>query len=137
MSRRVGSVLSAVAASAALAVGLGSAASPAAPDPVSIYPVQGTPTASPTTQISFRGATAGELNGVSVTGSVTGLHHGTLRAHSDGGGASFVPDHPFAPGETVAVTAPRPLVGASNGLVTFRLRAVEGIGRLRTRLARA
>ena len=121
MSKRVGLVLSAAAVSVALIVGLWSVASHGAPGDVSIYPVQGTPTASPTTQISFRGATSGELNGLTVTGSVTGQHHGKLRAHSDGGGASFIPDHPFAPGETVAVTAPRPLVGAVNGMVNFKI----------------
>jgi len=121
VSKRLGLVLSATAASVALVVGLGSVASQGAPDAVSIYPVQGTPTASPTTQISFRGATSADLNGVTVTGSTTGQHHGTLRAHSDGAGASFVPDHPFSPGETVAVTAPRPLVGAASGIVTFRI----------------
>ena len=99
MSKRVGLALSVAAISVALIVGLGSVASRGAPGDVSIYPVQGTPTASPTTQISFRGAAAADLNGLTVTGSVTGQHHGRLRAHSDGGGASFIPDHPFTPGE--------------------------------------
>jgi hypothetical protein len=121
MSKAVGMFL--VAAIAAVA-GLGAFAlgdSRAVSGPVAVYPPAGTPVASPRTQISFRGAAPGELGTVTVAGSKTGSHTGALRAHSDGGGASFVPVHPFAPGETVTVRAGVPLVGASNGAVTFSI----------------
>src|SRR5687767_4273670 len=58
-------------------------------------------TASPQTQISFRGTT--ELGAVVVTGSRTGRMTGQVRAHSDGQGASFVPRGRFAAGERVRV----------------------------------
>ena len=88
--------------------------------PVSVYPSAGTPTASPLTQISFRGADPAELGAIKVTGSRSGSHPGRLEAHSDGNGASFLPDRPFDPGETVTVRAARPLVGEKRGAVTFR-----------------
>ena len=58
------------------------------------FPLPGTETASPRTQISFRGVKPGELGTVRVTGSRSGRHGGRLRAHSDGGGASFFPSLP-------------------------------------------
>jgi hypothetical protein len=68
---------------------------------VSVYPLPGTTTASPETQISFRGTT--QLGQVVVTGSRTGRHPGRIREHSDGQGASFLPRRRFAQGETVRV----------------------------------
>ena len=70
---------------------------------VTTFPLPGTETASPRTQISFRGVVPGEIGTVRVTGSRSGRHGGILRAHSDGGGASFVPSRPFRPGERVTV----------------------------------
>jgi len=61
--------------------------------------------ASDRTQISFLGAPAGELTVTSVSGSATGPHAGRLEAYSQGDGASFLPDQPFAPGELVSVQA--------------------------------
>jgi Arylsulfotransferase (ASST) len=88
--------------------------------PVSVYPSAGTPTASPQTQISFRGADPAELGAIKVTGSRTGFHRGRLERHSDGNGASFLPTRPFDPGELVTVRAASPLVGERHGAVTFR-----------------
>jgi hypothetical protein len=68
---------------------------------VAVYPAPGVSTASPTTQISFRGTT--ELGAVTVTGSRSGRHAGKVRAHSDGQGASWVPSRGFRPGERVTV----------------------------------
>jgi hypothetical protein len=78
------------------------AAAPAAQAQV-VYPSPGTLTASPRTQISFRGIAPGKVGAVSVTGSRSGRHPGKLRAHSDGQGASFVPARPFRQGERVTV----------------------------------
>jgi hypothetical protein len=68
---------------------------------VAVYPAPGVSTASPTTQISFRGTT--ELGAVTVTGSRSGRHRGRVREHSDGLGASWLPSRRFTSGETVRV----------------------------------
>ena len=68
---------------------------------VAVYPVPEMTTASPQTQISFRGTT--ELGDVVVAGSRSGRMRGQVRAHSDGRGASFVPRGRFAAGERVSV----------------------------------
>ncbi|MFL5885103.1 MAG: arylsulfotransferase family protein, partial [Thermoleophilaceae bacterium] len=122
MSKRLGIVLLTAAAAIALFVGLSSTRSQGAAGPVAVYPTQGTPVASPTSQVSFRGASVSDLGQVTVDGSKTGHHDGTLKAHSDGNGASFVPATPFAPGETVTVrSSAASLVGAVNGAVTFTI----------------
>jgi hypothetical protein len=72
---------------------------------VHTFPGNRTAVARVETQVSFRGAPAAALGTVTVTGSVSGAHPGRLLPHSDGQGASFVPDRRFSPGETVAVTS--------------------------------
>jgi hypothetical protein len=72
---------------------------------VTISPLPGTPTATPTTQISLLGASAKALSAVSVVGSSSGRHSGRLRSYSSANGASFVPSKPFTPGERVTVRA--------------------------------
>jgi Arylsulfotransferase (ASST) len=72
---------------------------------VTVSPLPGSRDASPQTQISFLGVPKGKLSGVSAVGSSTGVHAGRLLGYSQGDGASFVPDKPFAQGETVTVTA--------------------------------
>src|SRR4051794_6945996 len=102
----------------------------AAADPVSVFPAAGTPVASATTQISFRGAPPRALGTVTVRASATGVHTGRLLAHSDGDGASFVPDRPFRAGERVTVTAGAPLVGGAGGSVTFSIARTPGRERI-------
>jgi hypothetical protein len=92
----------------ALAVGLGVAparmvAAQAMGEGVQVYPPSGTWTASPYTEISFRGLTADELGAVRAIGSVSGAHSGIMKPHGDGTGVSFVPDARFEPGEVVTV----------------------------------
>jgi hypothetical protein len=58
----------------------------------------------PSNQISFLGAPATAIGAVTVSGSQSGAHAGTLEPYSEGDGASFVPAAPFLPGETVTVT---------------------------------
>jgi hypothetical protein len=94
----------------ALAAGLGAplAAQAAAPPPlpfVTISPLKGTPDASPHSQISFLGVPAADISQVSARGSRSGSHRGTFQPYSTGTGGSFLPIRPFAPGETVKVTA--------------------------------
>jgi hypothetical protein len=45
------------------------------------------------------------LRGVSVVGSLSGVHRGRLAAYSQGDGGSFLPARPFAEGERVSVRA--------------------------------
>ena len=78
---------------------------------VAVYPLAGTPDASSSSEISFRGIDPDKLTKVNVVGSKSGRHAGKLEAHSDGMGASFVPAKPFAAGEKVHVGANVPLVG--------------------------
>jgi hypothetical protein len=72
------------------------------------FPAPDASSASPKSEISFRGtgATPAALKGVVVTGSRSGAHGGALKAHADGHGVSFVPVHQFASGERVRVRVP-------------------------------
>jgi Arylsulfotransferase (ASST) len=85
------------AASSAITAATGSA--------VTISPLPGTPTALPETQISFLGASASALSTISVVGSRSGRHSGSLRSYASASGASFVARTPFQPGERVTVRA--------------------------------
>jgi hypothetical protein len=71
--------------------------------PLLVSPMPGSADAMPANQISFLGAPASSLSAVTVTGSVSGAHAGTLEPYSQGDGASFVPAQPFSTGETVTV----------------------------------
>src|SRR5262245_34788940 len=53
------------------------------PDFVDVYPLPSTRTASPRTEITFRGAGQEELGNVRVTGSESGVHTGIFAPHSD------------------------------------------------------
>src|SRR5262249_21706671 len=74
-------------------------------NPVAISPMPGSADASPSTQVSFLGDQETGVLRVSVVGSRSGIHRGTLRAYSTGTGASFFPRAPFVPGERVHVRA--------------------------------
>src|SRR4051794_27605489 len=87
----------------------------------SAYPVPGTLTAAAGTNISFRGGNAAALGAVTVTGSETGEHPGTLQDHSDGQGTSFVPAKPFAADEQVTVKTGANVLGATGGDFAFTI----------------
>ncbi|MGH2865406.1 MAG: arylsulfotransferase family protein [Solirubrobacteraceae bacterium] len=72
---------------------------------VDVSPEPESATANPDTQISFLNTGPANIRKVSVVGSKSGRHAGSLRAYSQGDGASFVPKEPFQAGETVSVTA--------------------------------
>ncbi len=72
---------------------------------VDVSPAPESGTANPDTQISFLGAPAAQIRGVSVSGASSGAHAGRLAPYSQGDGASFAPDHPFKAGERVSVHA--------------------------------
>jgi Arylsulfotransferase (ASST) len=84
---------------------------------VTVSPLPGSRDATPQTQISFLGVPAGELSAVTVVGSRTGAHAGSLRAYSQGDGASFLPAHAFAEGEQVTVRAHVRVGGATKSLL--------------------
>jgi hypothetical protein len=113
-----------------LAVALVAAAPASAQsDGVSVYPQPGTLSASPTTQLSFRGVAPGSLGRIVVRGSRSGRHTGRIRAHSDGLGASWIPARRFRSGETVTVTTGLSVRNASNG--DFRVRIMRVPGRVK------
>ena len=132
------SALLATAAAAILAAGCGDSSSddttsaapgakvsaPAAPDPgkIGVFPIPGTPTASPQTKISVRGVAPEDIGSMTVTGSKTGAHPGKFEAHSDGKGASFLPDEPFSnTGETVTVKSALAIEGVKSGEYSFKV----------------
>ena len=86
--------------------------------PVTISPLRGTPDATPTTQISFLGVPAGDLSRISVRGSRSGSHSGSLEAYSTGNGASYLPSRPFTAGEHVTVSALETVAGQKEIIAT-------------------
>jgi hypothetical protein len=70
---------------------------------VDVSPEPGTDTANPHTQISFLGTSVANIREVTVVGSESGYHRGSIQAYNQGDGGSFVPDKPFRPGERVLV----------------------------------
>jgi Arylsulfotransferase (ASST) len=100
------------------------------PDRVGAFPAPGTESASPRTEISFRGAGADDLEGVEVVGSRSGERTGRVREHSDGEGASLVFAQPFRSGERVTVRTDLDIAGAREGDFRFATvaRPKEGLG---------
>lgn len=94
---------------------------------LSLSPLNGTPDASPQTQISFLGVPAKDIEDVSVVGSLSGRHGGRLEAYASAPGASFLPGRPFAQGERVTASA---LVGprghAERVSTTFTVARLSG-----------
>jgi hypothetical protein len=86
---------------------------------VAVFPSPGTTSALPQTQITFRGIPASEIGSISVVGSTSGAHSGKIEADSDGDGGSFIPNAPFAAGETVTVTTGLNVIGGTNGAFKF------------------
>jgi hypothetical protein len=82
---------------------------------VDVSPAPETGTANPNTQVSFLGVPAAEVREVSVVGARSGRHAGRMRSYSQGDGASFAPDTPFAAGERVMVRA---VIGAGRSSTT-------------------
>src|SRR5579875_2872239 len=88
---------------------------------VSVFPSPGDRVATPSTQITIRGVPTSEFGTITVTGSKTGVHTGTVQADSDGDGGSFIPAKPFAVGETVTVATGLPVAGANGGTWSFQV----------------
>jgi hypothetical protein len=93
---------------------------------VDVFPIPGARVASPSTQITFRGLPARRLGKIAVVGSKSGVHTGVLLADSDGEGGSFVPTHPFDPGERVTVSTRLSITGARRGQFSFGVATPAG-----------
>jgi len=87
--------------------------------PVSVFPIPNDQVASPQTQLVFRGIPTSAFGTITVRGSRSGVHTGTIVPDSDGDGGSFLPAHPFTPGETVTVTTSLNIRGGSDGSYHF------------------
>ncbi|HYM58342.1 MAG TPA: arylsulfotransferase family protein [Solirubrobacteraceae bacterium] len=123
-------LVAAALAGVAVVSGLASAQTTpyAIPGPVSAYPLPGTLSASPGTQISFRGSPPDRLGRITVRGSRSGTHTGSLRAHSDGQGASWVTKKAFRGGERVTVRTAFDVRGGTDGDFSFRIaRLARGV----------
>jgi hypothetical protein len=101
-------------------------ASPRAGPQVYVFPVPGSRVASPQSQIALRGVPITRIGPVTVVGSRSGPHSGTLRGDSDGRGASFLPFTAFTPGETVTVTTSLNVAGGSRGAFRFTVASPAG-----------
>jgi hypothetical protein len=101
---------------------------PSGPPAVYVFPAPGSHFASPQTQIAFRGLPVSELGTITVTGSSSGSHTGTVMADSDGDGGSFLPNpsQTFAPGETVTVSTSLNIEGSHNGTYQFQVATPAG-----------
>ena len=99
---------------------------PSGPPAVYVFPIPGGHFASQATQITFRGVPASQLGTITVTGSVSGAHAGTVAADSDGDGGSFLPSTPFTAGETVTVTTSLNIEGSGNGTYQFQVAMPAG-----------
>lgn len=88
---------------------------------VSVYPLAGSRASLPETQIAFRGVSPALVRTIVVQGSSSGRHDGTVRKDSDGRGASFIPAHPFRPGERVTVRTHLRIPGSHRGTFSFKI----------------
>ena len=95
--------------------------------PVAVFPLPGSRYNTRQEQIVFRGVAPSAIGAVTVTGSVTGVHTGVVDADSDGQGGSFVPDTPFAVGETVTVSTGLNVLGGRNGTFSFAIANPSGL----------
>ena len=93
---------------------------------VSVFPIAGSRVATPRTQIAFRGVPVSGFGQITVTGSLSGVHAGTIASDSDGDGGSFLPAKPFTPGETVTVNTSLNVIGGVNGTFQFTVATPSG-----------
>ncbi len=117
-----GVVVALVAGFALLAVAPAALAQPV----VAVFPSPGTSSALPQTQITFRGIPASQIGHITVAGSSSGNHSGSIEADSDGQGGSFIPSQPFTAGETVTVTTGLNVINGTNGSFHFAIASPFG-----------
>ncbi|HEY7966983.1 MAG TPA: arylsulfotransferase family protein [Solirubrobacteraceae bacterium] len=114
---RSAALAAALVAAAAAPVAVAAAAA-TSPPVVTVSPLNGTPDAAPTTQISFLGAPASSFSHIVVRGSRSGSHVGKLAAYATGTGASYLLARPFIPGEQVTVSAVETVKGTGRTIGT-------------------
>ena len=95
--------------------------------PVVVFPIPGSHYNTRREQIVFRGVAPSAIGPVTVTGSVSGVHTGHVAADSDVQGGSFLPDSPFAPGETVTVSTGLNVLGGDDGTFSFGIAQPAGL----------
>jgi hypothetical protein len=88
---------------------------------VRVFPMPESVTASPGTQLSFRGPGLSTARPIEVIGSESGVHPGVEVPHSDGNGVSWMPDFAFHAGEEVTVSTRLDIVGARKGDFSFTI----------------
>jgi Arylsulfotransferase (ASST) len=115
-----------IAATGASAKARKHAPKPSGPPPVYVFPIPGGHFATPGTQLTFRGIPTSQFGAITVTGSVSGAHTGTVVADSDGDGGSVLPATPFTPGETVTVSTSLNIEGSGNGTYQFQVATPAG-----------
>jgi hypothetical protein len=93
---------------------------------VYVFPIPGGHFAPPATQITFRGRPTDQLGAITVSGSSSGPHPGTVQGDSDGNGGSFMPNAPFAAGEIVTVSTSLNIDGSNNGTFQFQVATPAG-----------
>jgi hypothetical protein len=118
---RIGVLALAIGGALAIALAglLGTTRSRAAAPAVSVFPIAGDKVADPATQLTFRGIPTSQFGTITVAGSKSGVHTGTIEADSDGAGGSFLPAKPFTAGETVTVKTALNIVGGTAGTYSF------------------
>jgi hypothetical protein len=84
-----------------------------------VYPEPGSIAAAPGTSITVRGISAKKIGTLTVKGSQTGTHAGSLALSRDGDGATFTPKAPFKEGEKVTVRTNAKVAGASHKAYSF------------------
>lgn len=119
-ARRRRGTVAATAALGALLVAAGSASAA-----VTVSPQPNAQYASPQTQLSFRGATVADVGKITVTGSRSGRHGGTVRAHADGRGASWIPRKRFLSDERVTISSSLKIVGTEATGGAYRIRTAR------------
>ncbi|MFA4928951.1 MAG: arylsulfotransferase family protein [Patulibacter sp.] len=92
---------------------------------VTVSPQPNSQVASPATQLSFRGATVADVGKITVTGSRSGRHRGTVRTHSDGAGASWIPKQRFLSDERVTVRSTLKITGTEASGGQYRIRTAR------------
>lgn len=88
---------------------------------VAVVPAPGDRFAPDGTSVTFLNASSSDLSGLSVVGSRSGRHSGTISPLVGARGYEFTPAHPFAGGEVVTVRAPKlHVTGVTGAAYTFR-----------------
>jgi hypothetical protein len=114
---RCAAALAAIAA--LLAIALATAPAARAATAVTVLPSPGDRVATRTTQIVIRGIPTSAFGTITVTGSQSGVHTGTIEGDTDDDGGSFIPSTPFTAGETVTVQTALDVTGGSDGRWSF------------------